>query len=339
MTRTPDSAHTHANILKARHDACGLVCIGIAGTTLQENEAALLSAGVGSVILFTRNYASAEQLTQLTHSIRHAASKNVLICVDQEGGRVQRFRGAPFPNQPEARILGTQGTAALITATRDTALALRSCGINMNLAPVLDVDSNPKNPVIGNRSFSSDAQVVAQLGAECVHAMQENGVAACGKHFPGHGDTDVDSHLALPKLSHSLTRLEQIEFVPFRAAIQAKIAAIMSAHIVFDAIDPGIPATLSAKVITGLLRNTLGFEGLILTDDFEMKAIADLFDCGSAAVSAVAAGCDVVLVCKEYERQMLVIEALALAIVSGRLSHARVRASHERLERVVSTYK
>ena len=317
--------------------ACELVCIGIAGTTLLANEARLLADGVRNVILFARNYQNATQLTHLTAAIRKAAGANVLISVDQEGGRVLRFCDASFPNQPSARVLGSMGAAEVSRWTRDTALALRACGVNMNLAPILDVDSNPKNPVIGDRSFSNDANTVAQLGAECVRSMQACGVAACGKHFPGHGDTDMDSHFDLPKLPHALARLEQLEFVPFRAAIKANIAAIMSAHVVFEAIDPDVPGTLSPKVITGLLRNALGFDGLILTDDLEMKAVADRFEIGDAAVRAVMAGCDTLLVCKNLDVQYKVIDGLSQAITSGRISQDRLAHSKRRLDLVLNT--
>lgn len=319
-------------------NAHGLICIGIAGTSLLPEETALLVNGVRGVILFTRNYENAQQLTRLASSIRKAAGGNVLISVDQEGGHVLRFCGAPFPQQPSARMLGAQGADVVAQWTRDSALALRACGVNMNLAPILDVDSNPKNPVIGDRSFSHDTNVVAQLGVACVQAMQACGVAACGKHFPGHGDTDMDSHFDLPKLPHSLARLEQLEFVPFRAAIKAGIAAIMSAHVVFEAIDSEVPGTLSAKVITGLLRNALGFDGLILTDDLEMKAVADRFEIGDAAVRAVMAGCDTLLVCKNLDVQHTVIESLSRAIASGRISQDRLAHSKRRLDLVLNTH-
>ncbi|MCE9619126.1 MAG: beta-N-acetylhexosaminidase [Planctomycetes bacterium] len=318
--------------------ASALVCIGIAGTSLRPEEAALLAGGVRSVVLFTRNYSDAAQLAHLCMTIREAAGRSVLICVDQEGGRVQRFRGAPFPDQAEARALGALGAEAVALASADTATALRTCGINMNLAPVLDVDSNPNNPVIGNRSFGRDPAIVAELGAACVRAMQRCGVAACGKHFPGHGDTDVDSHLALPSLAHALPRLEQLELVPFRAAIAAKVAAIMTAHVVLEAIDPGVPATLSATVIEGMLRKTLGYDGLILTDDFDMKAIADRFESGAAAVRSIEAGCDLVLACRDIATQRRVIEALSDAIADGRLPKERVARSHRRLEQVLGAY-
>ena len=168
--------------------------------------------------------------------------------------------------------------------------------------------------------------------------LRAAGVAACGKHFPGHGDTSVDSHLDLPRLAHAMERLERVELQPFRAAIAAGVHAIMTAHVLFEAIDPAVPATLSRTVITGLLRERLGFDGLVITDDFEMQAIADRFEVGEAAVRAIEAGCDHVLVCHRADRQRRVIEALASAVRSGRITAERVRISAQRLHRILNLF-
>jgi len=309
-----------------------LVCIGFDGPTLTPDAAQLIAGGVRSVIYFTRNFQSAAQLSALSAQVRAAAhGRPMLISVDQEGGRVQRFRGEGFADLPSGRELGERGEAAVREAARATADQLRAVGINMNLAPVLDVDSNPANPVIGARSFGSDAARVAACGAAYVHTLQSCGVAACGKHFPGHGDTSVDSHLDLPRLPHAMERLEQVELPPFRAAIAGGVDAIMTAHVLFEAIDATVPATLSRTVVTGLLREQLGFDGLVITDDFEMQAIADRFEVGEAAVRAIEAGCDHVLVCHRIDRQRRVIEALAQAVRTGRLSMDRVKKSANRL--------
>jgi len=313
-----------------------LVCIGFDGTELPADAAALISGGVRSLIYFTRNFQSSQQLAALSASIRAAATLPMLVTVDQEGGRVQRFRGAGFADLPSGREMGEGGDACVRDAATRAAEALRAVGINMNLAPVLDVDSNSANPVIGARSFSADAARVAECGVAYVQALQAGGVAACGKHFPGHGDTSVDSHLDLPRLGHAMERLENIELPPFRAAIAAGIDAIMTAHVLFEAIDPALPATLSPTVVRGLLREQLGFHGLVITDDFEMQAIADRFEIGEAAVRAIDAGCDLVLVCHRIDRQRRVIEALAEAVRVGRLSLRRVQESRERLQVVLN---
>ena len=318
--------------------AAGLVTIGFDGPELTAEAAGLLQAGVRSVILFTRNFRSADQLRALTRSIRAAAGGPVLVSVDQEGGRVQRFRGEGFPDLPSARQAGLGGAQAVADAARLTAGMLRAVGIGMNLAPVLDVDSNPANPVIGARAFGPDPATVAEHGATYARALQQSGVAACGKHFPGHGDTSVDSHLDLPRLPHDMARLERVEMVPFRSAIDAGIASIMTAHVLFDAIDPDVPATLSRRVVTGLLRERLGFDGLVFTDDFEMQAIADRFEMGEAGVRAIEAGCDQILVCHKSDRQRRVIEALSEAIATGRLSRTCVQRSLNRLQKVLDSF-
>src|SRR5690606_31170698 len=151
---------------------------------------------------------------------------------------------------------------------------LRAVGVDVNYAPILDVDTNPKNPIIGNRSFSRDPELVARLGVALGRGMEAAGVASCGKHFPGHGDTEQDSHQELPRLSHSIERLRNVELVPFRAWAEAQLAAVMTAHVIFEPLDPKYPATMSKRVLDGILRQELNYEGLIITDDIEMKAIA-----------------------------------------------------------------
>ena len=308
-----------------------LVCIGFDGPNLTPGAAELLAGGVRSVIYFARNYLDAAQVRALSAAVRRAAGREVLVTVDHEGGRVQRFHGDGFPPLPSGREMGAGGEQAARAAGERAALDLRAVGINMNLAPVLDVDSNPANPVIGARSFGADAATVATCGVAYAKGLKSGGVAACGKHFPGHGDTSVDSHLDLPRLPHAMDRLERVELVPFRAAVTAGIDAIMTAHVLFEAIDAEVPATLSRTVVTGLLRERLGFDGLVITDDFEMQAIADRFETGEAAVRAVEAGCDLVLVCHREDRQRRAIEALAAAVRTGRLSADRVERSQKRL--------
>lgn len=315
--------------------ASGLVCIGFDGHSLPAESAALLHGGVRSVIHFTRNYADPGQLSRLNSDIRAAAGGPVLVTVDHEGGRVQRFRGAAFPDLPSGRALGEAGPDAARAAGEAAARNLRAVGFTMNLAPVLDVDSNPANPVIGARAFSSDPARAAACAVAYAEGLRAGGVHACGKHFPGHGDTNLDSHLDLPRLPHGLERLEAIELVPFRAAVRAGIESIMTTHVLFEALDPGVPATLSRTVVTGLLRERLGFDGLVVTDDFEMQAIADRFEMGEAAVRSIEAGCDLVLVCHRLDRQRRVIEAIADAITTGRIPDSRLRQSEKRLGRLL----
>lgn len=334
---------------EARRRATGLVCIGFEGTALDARTAELLRDGVAGVVLFARNFSDQEQLATLCGDILDAADRNVIIAVDHEGGRVQRFHGDGFTDLPTARSIGAMAaggsgeaheaassaaTAAATTAARE----LRAVGINLDFAPVLDVDSNAKNPVIGDRSFGSDPELVATLGAVFTRGLQRNGVAACGKHFPGHGDTNLDSHHDLPRITHDRARLDAVELAPFVAAIDSGIASIMTAHVVFETFDPEVPATLSETVIEGLLRDELGFEGVIISDDLDMKAITARYEVGDAAVRAIEAGCDLLLCCRDPAHRDRTIEALTTAISEGRLSAERVDRSLERIETLARTY-
>jgi beta-N-acetylhexosaminidase len=186
---------------------------------------------------------------------------------------------------------------------------LGGLGFNLDFAPVLDVDSNPDNPVIGDRAFAADPDRVARHGLAFARGLQQAGVAACGKHFPGHGDTDVDSHRVLPRLGHDMRRLQTVELLPFRAAA-TELAAIMTAHVVFEAIDSRVPATLSPEAIGGLLRREMGFGGVAFSDDLEMRAIAGRYGVPEAACLAVEAGCDAVLICSRPELALQAHEAL-----------------------------
>lgn len=260
-----------------------------------------LAAGrIGGAILFRRNLPSVQSGYDSARAIlaRAPAGQPPWISVDQEGGRVRRLL-SPVLQLPSMRSLASAGDAALVARCAGVlGRQLLDLGFNVNFAPVLDVDTNPANPVIGDRSFGREPGVVGEMGTAFALGLQGAGVVACGKHFPGHGDTAVDSHLALPRVDSTMGRLHDVELAPFRAAIQAGIDAVMSAHIVCPAIEPEVPATLSHQAITTLLRAQLGFEGVVFSDDLEMKAIAERYTLGAAAVAAVRAGCDVVCICK-----------------------------------------
>jgi len=282
---------------RGQAEAAGLVLAGFAGTEMSPELEALASSGVLGVVLFSRNVESPAQVARLTQGLKAAAGRPLLVAVDQEGGAVRRLR-AGFSSVPSMREVGAHRDPALAHEVgRLLGRELRAVGIDWNLAPVLDVDTNPENPVIGARSLSSDPAWVAALGVALGRGLEWEGVAACGKHFPGHGDTIVDSHRALPRLTHGRARLDAIELVPFRAWIQAGLASIMTAHILYGELDGERPATLSAAVIEGLLRGELGYQGAVLSDDLEMRAIDDHEGVARAAVLAVSAGVDVVLVC------------------------------------------
>lgn len=215
---------------------------------------------------------------------------------------------------------------------------LRAVGVDVDYAPVLDVDTNPDNPVIGNRSFSGEAQVVARLGVALAQGLEAEGVASCGKHFPGHGDTVQDSHLALPRLAHPMDRLEEVELVPFRAAVAANLAALMTAHVVFEEVDPHYPATMSRSVLQGILRERLGYGGLVVSDDLEMKAIADHYGGVEAARLGLHAGVDSFLCCHTADLAHAIIDVLAREAGAGGTPRERLGQAARRVERFVARW-
>lgn len=266
----------------------------------------------GGAILFRRNLPDIAAAAELCESIRAVSPQDLppFIGVDQEGGRVSRLP-TPFLKLPPMRELGALGDLDLIRlAARAVAAELSAIGFNLNFAPVLDVDSNPENPVIGDRSFGSDPRSVMRAGVAFLRGLQEKNVLACGKHFPGHGDTSVDSHVDLPVIEHDRARLEKIEIPPFRAASGAGIASLMTAHIVCQNLDPDVPATLSRAICASLLRAEIGFEGVLFSDDLEMAAVAARYPIEVSAVEAVWAGCDALLICKDEDAQDRAHEAL-----------------------------
>ncbi|MEM6292306.1 MAG: beta-N-acetylhexosaminidase [Myxococcota bacterium] len=287
-----------------------LLFAGFEGTVLPRELGTLIEQGrIGGVILFTRNLESPRQVADLVMRIRRLAppSAPLTIAIDQEGGRVQRLK-EPWTRWPPMRRLGDVDDVALTEAFASAlALELTQMGIGLNFAPVLDVDTNPDNPVIGDRSFSRDVDRVCRHGVAVIERLQALHIAACAKHFPGHGDTHLDSHKALPRLPHDLQRLRQVELPPFVAAAKAGVAAMMSAHVVFEAVDPKRPGTLSPAVMN-LLREEVGFDGLVFSDDLEMKAIADHYSPKDFVTGALQAGVDSLLVCRKLD---MVTEVLA----------------------------
>ncbi len=283
--------------------AGALIVCGFPGEALDGATRDALSARRrAGVILFRRNVRSVEQTHALCTDIVGArgAAPGPLVAVDQEGGRVMRLP-SPAVQLPPMRVLGEIGDAALVErAAAVVAKELSAIGFNVDFAPVLDVDSNPENPVIGDRSFGRDAGQVAELGSAFARGLEDSGVLACGKHFPGHGDTDKDSHLDLPVVKHPRPRLDEVELRPFREARDV-VSSLMTAHVVFDALDPGVPATLSERIVGGLLRRDIGYRGLVFSDDLEMRALADRYTVEEAAVGAIRAGCDVLLVCHGFD--------------------------------------
>ncbi|WP_239422010.1 glycoside hydrolase family 3 protein [Bacillus sp. CGMCC 1.16541] len=307
---------------------------------LPEIEALVKKYHLGGVILFRENVVTTEQTAKLVSQYQEAAEKQgLLITIDQEGGIVTRLQSGT--DMPGNMALGaTRSTDISRHVGRAIGEELASLGINVNFAPDMDVNNNPDNPVIGVRSFGEDPKLVADMGVAYIEGLQEAGVAATAKHFPGHGDTAVDSHLGLPEVPHDLERLKEVELYPFQQAMNAGIDAIMTAHVTFPKIDDtkvisekdgseiAVPATLSYNVLTKLIRDEMGYEGVISTDAMNMKAIADHFGPVDAAIRAVQAGTDIVLMPVGLEA---VAEGLLKAVKDGEIREERIEQSVERL--------
>ncbi|MBA2943010.1 beta-N-acetylhexosaminidase [Paenibacillus sp. CGMCC 1.16610] len=322
-----------------------LLC-GFEGTEATEQLKALIAEHhIGGVIYFARNVEQTGQVADLSEQLQQIAEQSdtlpLWVSIDQEGGMVARITEgvALMPGQMAlaAGAIGPkEGTKVAGDAAYEAAFIsgkeLRALGINLNFAPVLDVNNNPDNPVIGVRSFGESAELVAEFGQRSVQGFQDANVVATAKHFPGHGDTSVDSHLDLPTIKHKQERIRSLELVPFIQAIKGGVDAIMSSHIYFPAFESEkLPATLSKSVLTGLLREELGYEGVVMTDCMEMNAIAEHYGTVAASVMAIEAGADLVLISHRLDRQIGAIDAIEQAVKEGRLSEARIDASVQRL--------
>ncbi len=317
-----------------------LAIVGFAGQTVPvELREIAREFDLGGVIYFARNFAQPTEPAQVKDLSRECSALTqawpLWISVDQEGGRVARLK-RPFTEWPPMITLGRSGDDQLtVRFARAMADELRAVGVNLDYTPVLDVHTNPKNPVIGDRALSEKADVAARLGALMITTLQGGGVAACGKHFPGHGDTSTDSHFELPLVEQSPERLQEVELVPFRAAVAADVACIMTAHVLVPALDEARPATLSPVIVDGLLKKTLGYRGVVISDDLGMKAISDSTGLGEAMVLSLLAGCDAVLLCNQTpDEQVGALEAVVKAIETGRVPMARLEDALARQERV-----
>ncbi|MGE5813066.1 MAG: beta-N-acetylhexosaminidase [Acidobacteriota bacterium] len=294
---------------------------------------------LGGVIFFARNIAEPPQVLAMSRQARELARELPLwVSVDQEGGRVARLKD-PFTVWPPMMTLGRmpaqEGEALARRFARALAAELKAVGINLDYAPVLDVLTNPANPVIGDRALGERAERVASLGRAIIETLQGEGLAACGKHFPGHGDTATDSHHELPLVEHPPDRLRQVEFIPFREAVAADVASIMTAHVLIPAIDEQLPATLSPRIVDAMLKKELGYRGLVLSDDLEMKAISAQYSPGEAAAKALAAGCDAFLVCgPNADVHVQALEGVIRAVEAEELPLTRVEDALARHRRV-----
>ena len=315
-----------------------MFCIGFDGYAIPPHVEKLIDRGISGVALFKRNVESPRQFAKLCSDLKRRAGRPFIVCVDQEGGRVLRLRDS-FTDIPSMRDLGKANEDGLaVQIGRVLARELRAVNGDLNFAPVLDVDTNPKNPVIGDRSLGSSPELVARLGVALIRGMQGEGVAACAKHFPGHGDTWQDSHVELPRLPHGMGRLGTIELAPFRAAVRAGVATIMTAHVVYEGIDPKYPATMSREILTGILREQLAFNGVIISDDMEMNAISEHFGWEESIVQAAAAGVDLFMVCHDAQRQQSALDVLTDAVTRGLVERERIDQANLRVVKMFTQY-
>jgi beta-N-acetylhexosaminidase len=308
--------------------------MGFEGNSLPGELAEYLARGLAGVVIYQRNFKSAEGLRDLTSAIRRAVGRPVLIGIDQEGGTRFALR-EPFTAWPSAAELGRVGDAESVEqVARAMAMELRAVGCNLNFAPMLDLHVNPESPVTKDRSFGSDPHLVAKMGAAFDRGLRSAGVLSCAKHFPGHGDVAVDPHLDLPVFAGTMERLESAELIPFAVAVASGVPLVMTAHILLPQIDPENPASLSRAMLDGVLRRRLQFGGVILADDLGMGAIAKRYGPREAAVQTLRRGTDIAMLCHDWSAVAPAIASVKRAKEEGRFDEEEWRASLERVESV-----
>ncbi|HEX9871008.1 MAG TPA: beta-N-acetylhexosaminidase [Candidatus Tectomicrobia bacterium] len=317
-----------------------LFMVGFEGTAVTPELATWMETyGWGGVILFGRNAESPAQLLALTHGLQTARRRGpmpLLIAVDQEGGRVARLK-APFTAFPSAARVGQTASEPLAYEVGQTlGRELCAVGINMDMAPVLDVLTNPANTVIGDRAFSTDPQSVARQGVAFMRGLHAAGILAVAKHFPGHGDTWLDSHVALPRSERTDAQLRACELLPFQEAIGAGLQAIMTAHVIFKAWDPAHPATVSSSILSGILRAELGFSGVIISDDLGMAAVSETTPWEEVPLRAIRAGVDLLLIGHQRQRQERAYTSVLRAIERGELPETLVDGALARVQALKS---
>ena len=320
-----------------------MITIGIDGYSVDDTAKQLITdKKVGGVILFKNNISNSNQLLQLINDIKGINSTNkipIFISVDQEGGRVNRLP-SEIKSLPSNEVVGNKNDNKLAyDIGKNIGYALGSFGFNMDFAPVLDVNSNPNNTVIGDRSFSNDKDKVASLGASEINGFKDSNIISVAKHFPGHGDTATDSHYALPIINKTLDELKSVEFVPFKKSIEEKVPAIMVSHILMPQIDANNPASMSKTIITDILRKDLKFDGLIVTDDMTMGAVTNELDITTACINSINAGADLLLVCHGYDNEINVINAIKDSIKNENISIHTINKSVYRILSLKENYK
>lgn len=319
-----------------------LMIVGFNGTSVDENLNDLVkNSYIGGVILFKDNVESLDGVTELINNIKLLNIENkipLFISVDEEGGVVSRTPNE-FLKLPSSLSIGAYNNENMSYKVGEIiAQELKLMGYNMDYAPVLDVLSNPNNTVIGSRAFGRDVDTVSNLGVSVMKGISENNVISVVKHFPGHGDTSVDSHYGLPLVEKSLEELKELEFIPFQWAINNGADVIMVSHILLQSIDSENPATMSKKIISNILRNEMNFDGVVISDDMTMAAIMDNYDIGEASVKAINAGVDIILVCHGYDNEMQVLNSISEAVNSGEITEERLNESVYRILSLKNKY-
>ena len=320
-----------------------IITVGIDGYTINDKTKELIvDKKVGGIILFKDNINDSNQLLQLINNIKNINSKNkipLFISIDEEGGRVSRLP-KEIKKLPSNEVIGNINDKELAYDIGKTiGYSLKSFGFNMDFTPVLDINSNSKNTVIGDRSFSSNKNIVANLGVSEINGFKSRNIISVAKHFPGHGDTDIDSHYKLPIINKTLDELKEVEFVPFKNAIEENVPSIMVSHILLPEIDDINPASMSKTIITDILRKNLKFDGLIVTDDMTMGAITNNFDISEACIKSINAGADLLLICHGYETEVDVINNIKDAVDKGIISIDRINESVYRILSLKYSYK
>jgi beta-N-acetylhexosaminidase len=325
------NTETHSK-MEPRDSVLARFMLGFDGDSLPDELTGYLARGLSGVVLYQRNFASAEHLLRLTAAIRQAAGRPVLIGIDQEGGTRFALR-EPFTAWPSAAELGRLGDAeSAEEVARAIATEMRAVGCNLNFAPMLDLHVNPESPVTKDRSFGSDPNLVARMGVAFDRGLRRGGVLSCAKHFPGHGDAAVDPHLDLPVFGGTMERLVSAELVPFAATVAAGVPLVMTAHILLPQIDPENPASLSRTMLEGVLRRRLRFAGVILADDLGMGAIAKRCGTGEAALQTLRAGTDIAMLCHDWAAVAPAIAAVRKAQQGGRFDAGEWSTSLNRIE-------
>ncbi|MEK4111182.1 beta-N-acetylhexosaminidase [Paenibacillus sp. DS2363] len=320
-----------------------MILAGVQGTTLDDQAKQMITdQKVGGIIFYANNVSTLEGTAKFVQSIKEANQSNpvpIFMSVDQEGGKVSRMPET-VESIPSSRKVGeTKDSALAETMGELLARQVQLADFNVDFAPVLDVNSNPKNPVIGDRSFGSSAELVSHMGIAEMKGLRNEGIIPVVKHFPGHGDTSVDSHLDLPVVNKTEKQLAELEWIPFQAAVKEQVEAVMVAHILFPKLDPDHPASLSDVIIGEHLRGKFNYDGVVITDDLSMGAIAKNYKLDQAALATVKAGSDILLVAHSYESAKTIFDTLISAVKSGKITESRIDESVYRILALKQQYK